>query len=108
MSLARGPLKASPARAQECLIRWWLILRKHGVVIISVPDMEETFNLIENGDIKFGLRHLRGSRRNLYNWHSAWYTRNSLVELCESIGFAVEPLLNFHDYPALVVRLHKQ
>lgn len=95
----------SPTRAAFTLRHWALLLRDGGVLILSVPDMAQTLEWIEQDDRRaFALRHLRGSLRTPHSRHWAWYTRETLPELLQAHGFEVSLLPNFHAYPAVVVR----
>jgi predicted SAM-dependent methyltransferase len=98
----------SPAHATIALSHWHGILRYHAPLIISIPDMYETLDMIET-EPKFAMRHLLGRQRgDYYNTHHAWYTRATLSELLEFHGFKVEHLQNFHFYPAIVVKAVKR
>ena len=99
----------SPVSALSTLINWWSVLTPGGVLVISVPDMRETLKLLEgtHAEQSFAIRHLRGSARDEFNYHQAWYTPESFTELLQSVGFTVEILYNFHLYPAIVRRARK-
>lgn len=97
----------TPAQAVRALKGWHDELKRERPIILSVPDMAGTLDIIERGgDVAFALRHLRGrTTEDHFNSHHAWYTKDTLVELLEFIGFhRVEVLPNFHFYPAIVVR----
>lgn len=88
-----------------------ILLEDNGVLYLSVPDTEETFDWLEDRDQAkraFALRHLRGSRRDAHTIHKAWYTVETLTEAVEFAGFAGWTVLtNFHVYPAIVLRAIK-
>lgn len=100
----------TPCEAYDALDRWHRALKHGRPLILSVPDMDGTLELIEKGnsqDIAFALRHLRGRAGSKYHTHKAWYTRETLAELVAWFGFDVMQLPNFHFYPALVIRAVK-
>ena len=96
-----------PADAMMALVHWRDILRYGRPLIISVPDMEGTLDLLAT-DFDFALRHLRGRQGDYANAHHAWYTEAGLCGLLKWFDFRVEMLDNFHFYPAIVVRAIKQ
>lgn len=96
----------NPPDLPRTLTHWWNILRDKAPLIISVPDCNETLDLMESNP-KFAIRHLRGSLRDGYSSHLSWFTKATLVELLEDYGFTVEILPNMHFYPAVVVRAKK-
>lgn len=98
----------SPLTALRVLHYWHYILVKNGVVIVSVPDMDGTLDWAADGQLEFALRHLRGSRRDEFNVHKSWWTRETLKEALDYSKFEVEWLENFHLYPALVIKGRKQ
>lgn len=98
----------TPVGALWALKRWRAALRMGGVLIMSVPDMTGTLDLIEHGDTSFALRHLRGRQGDKWNSHHAWYTRETLIELLEFSDFDnVIELPNMHFYPAITVKAIK-
>jgi hypothetical protein len=98
----------TPMQAIKTLQRWYVNLRNGGVLVLSVPDMTGTLELIERGDAEFALRHLRGRQGDRYNSHWAWYTGETIMELIGEHGFnKVHRLSNFHFYPAIVVKAIK-
>ena len=100
----------TPVEAITALRRWNSNLRRDGVLIVSVPDMRGTLELIErgDGDTEFAIRHLRGRMGDKFNCHWAWYTTETLIELLEFMNFdKVFQLPNFHFYPAVVVKAIK-
>ena len=84
-------------------------LRKPGVLIVSVPDMNGTLDLLEDPEnAAFVARHLRGSLRDKWNERRSWWTYETLYKAFEWVGFyAVCPLPNFHAYPAIVMKGQK-
>lgn len=102
----------SPVRALGALRRWHSALKHNAPIILSVPDMLGTLDLIERGksdDIAFALRHLRGRMGgDTFNTHHAWYTHATLAEMLRFIGFErVSELPNMHFYPAIVIKAFK-
>lgn len=100
----------SPVKAAHLLTLLHSMMRPGAPLIVSVPDMEGTINMLEHGtgyQHAFGIRHLRGSRRDSFNVHKAWYTRDTLDELLEASGYMVRDIPNFHLYPAIVIRAEK-
>lgn len=95
----------SPIKAIDALYHWHRILKHGQPLVMSVPDMAGTLDMIERqDDIHFALRHLRGRESNHYNSHHAWYTTDTLSELVNFCGFVVNPIENFHFYPAICIR----
>ena len=100
----------TPASAIKTLGRWYSNLRRGGVLVMSVPDMTGTLELIErgNGSTEFALRHLRGRMGDKHNTHQAWYTKETLTELLGTMGFSsINELPNMHFYPAITVKAIK-
>lgn len=106
----------SPKEGIDLLILLHRLLVPGGVLILSVPDMTDTLDWLEWADretiegaekFHFALRHLRGSRRDAYNHHKAWYTEETLFELVQAAWFSPCMLDNFHVYPALVLQAIK-
>jgi predicted SAM-dependent methyltransferase len=98
----------TPVNAMFALRRWRVALKVGAPLILSVPDMDGTLELIERGDSDFALRHLRGRTGDRWNSHHAWYTRDTLIELLEYADFvSVMQLPNLHFYPAIVVKAIK-
>jgi hypothetical protein len=90
------------------LNHWHTILKPKGVLILSVPEMDGTIELLKHSDtLSFAIRHLGGSRRDSYNYHKTWFNRGDILWLLESHGFAVQFLPNIHLYPSIVVRAIK-
>jgi predicted SAM-dependent methyltransferase len=96
-----------PAEAMIALTHWREILWHGQPLVMSVPDMEGTLDMLDT-DYDFALRHLRGRKGDYANSHHAWYTKAGLCGLLKWLDFRVEVLDNFHFYPALVVRAIKQ
>ena len=98
----------TPAHATMALAHWHCILRYHAPLILSVPDMYETLDMIDT-EPEFARRHMLGRQKGDYlNTHHAWYTLSTLTELLIFSGFSiVMSLPNFHFYPAIVVRACK-
>jgi len=103
----------SPAEAEWALYNWNDLLYPDGVLVLTVPDMQATLNLIESANrenvvgsqqFNFALRHLRGSQRDEFNVHKSWYTPEGLRELMEAHGFETTLIENPHLYPAIAVR----
>lgn len=100
----------SPVQALQLLTRWHDALYVGRPLVLSVPDMGNTLNLLQHGGEyarAFAVRHLRGSGRDPWNWHKAWYLPSTLAEMLASAGFrSVVMRENFHDYPAIVVKAY--
>ena len=81
-------------------------LRKPGVLIVSVPDMDGTFEWLGDPEkVSFAARHLRGSLLDKWSKHHSWWTHETLAKAFEWVGFdSVRPLPNFHAYPAIVMK----
>jgi len=84
-------------------------LRKPGVLIVSVPDMDGTLDLLEDPEkVAFAARHLRGAERDKWSFRRSWWTYETLYKAFEWVGFnAVQSLPNFHVYPAIVMKGQK-
>lgn len=98
----------TPATAIQVLRSWHETLKHGGRLVMSVPDTLGTLALMQS-EYKFAMRHMLGRNggSDKYNSHFAWYTKDTLTELLEFVGFKVEMLPNFHFYPAIVVRAIK-
>lgn len=90
----------------DTLNHWWDVLRMKGVLIISVPEMDGTIELLKNpATHDFAVRHLGGSRRDSFNFHKSWFNEEDVISLLKQTGFRnIEILPNFHLYPAVVAR----
>lgn len=98
----------SPLRVLQTLRDWHALVVPHGVLVLSVPDMDGTLESLERNErTEFMVRHLRGSRRDEFNLHRSWWTRSTLAEVLTACGYGVEWLENCHVYPALVLRARK-
>lgn len=97
----------TPITAMRTLQHWRSILKWDRPLILSVPDMVGTLDILAT-DYDFALRHLRGRQGNRYNSHHAWYTRDTFVELLQAARFRVKVLPNIHFYPAIVCRAVKE
>lgn len=99
----------SPIKALDALYHWHRILKHGQPLVMSVPDMTGTLDMIERqDDIHFAFRHLRGRESNHHNSHHAWYTVDTLSELLSFCEFKVNLLPNFHFYPAICVKAIKK
>ena len=96
-------------QVQDTLLHWWSVLKTGGSLIISVPEMDETLDMLKYWDTyDFAARHLRGPRKGQYDYHRAWFTKETLQALLERQHFGqIEFLPNIHFYPALIVRAKK-
>ena len=97
----------TPVEAIKTLDHWHALLKSGAPLVLSVPDMLGTMFLLESDDEQersFAVRHLRGSYKNEYARHYAWYTETTLTQLLEHCGFQVERLPNFHLYPSILLR----
>ena len=99
----------APYDVDTALTHWWNLLRPGGVLIVSVPRMDDTLALLhQRGETHdFAVRHLEGSRRDEYNRHRSWFNPQDLEQLLTRHGFTAKLLDNFHLYPAVVVRAVK-
>ena len=101
----------SPYDVRMTLLHWWNILKPGGSLVLSVPDVDETLDMLINGeDPNIVVRLLRGSMRDDYAAHISWFTKSELVRLLVEETHFEEPewLPNFHLYPALVLRTRKK
>ncbi len=82
------------------------VLRKPGVLIVSVPDMDGALDWLEDPEkAAFAIRHLRGVLRDRRSKHHSWWTHETLAKAFEWVGFdSVRLLQNFHAYPAIVMK----
>ena len=98
----------SPLEAQMTIDQFHSLLRPGGVLIVSVPDMEETLNNIETCDpemVAFSVRHLRGTRKDQWSYHKSWWTEETLGLAFRWVGFrTIGALDNFHAYPSVVMK----
>lgn len=97
----------------KLLKEWHRILVGGGVLLISIPNLIETFKLLESAktveEMNWAIRLIYGSQKNEFSFHKWGYTFETLSNLCKSVGFkAVEKIdLIKHDYPMLIVRSSK-
>lgn len=95
----------------DALSNWYRFLSPGGVLIVSVPDMDATIELLHHEDTRdFAIRHLGGSRRDEWNYHKSWFNTVDVIHRLWEAGFAVakiEVLPNIHLYPAIVCRAVK-
>lgn len=90
------------------LYDWFGMLRPGGTLILSVPDMDETLEMIHT-EPELAYRHLRGAKKSVWSQHQSWYTKRSLIQMLSNhsrVASVVE-LDNFHFYPAIVLRITK-
>ena len=99
----------TPGWGRITLLHFWNILKPGGTLILSVPDVPQTIQLLKNPNtLNFGIRHLEGSLKNKYSQHNSWYSTDSLLELLDEMGFNNLQLLpNIHLYPAVVIKCQK-
>ena len=85
------------------------VLRKPGVLIVSVPDTIGSLDwMVDSEKVAFATRHLRGSMKDDWSQHQSWWTHATLAKAFEWVGFdAVRPLANFHCYPSVVMHGQK-
>src|SRR3972149_10228953 len=61
----------SPTGAIKALRHWHDLLWLGQPLVLSVPDMEGTLDILET-DLPFAIRHLRGRQGDEFNTHKAW------------------------------------
>jgi predicted SAM-dependent methyltransferase len=95
---------------------FYTMLQTGGHFIVSVPDMDESLKWLNdsihpfpNQDLtKFIIRHLGGSKKDAWSTHRSWWTNETLKKVLEWVGFKnIQGLLNFHCYPAIVLKASK-
>lgn len=70
------------------LKRWYEILKKGGVIKLSVPDLEKVFLQYKNGtSLKKLMGFLYGGQNYEHNYHYVGFDYNTLKEDLEQIGF---------------------
>lgn len=71
------------------LKEWWRVLKRGGILRISVPDFEKIINiyLSERKDIKSIIGPLMGGQDNSYNFHKSVFNEHYLKELLLLTGF---------------------
>ena len=90
------------------LSNWHRAMHRDGVLILSVPDVAATVEMLLDEETRdFAIQHLAGTRKDEYSYHRTHYTAQTLELLLNAYGFFAEALENFHRYPALVVRAVK-
>ena len=82
-------------KVEEILRDWFRVLKPGGVIHIRCPDMEAIAEkVILSG--KFGWKEISwyvyGGQDYEFNYHKAGFTKRTLKELLESIGFVVEEI----------------
>jgi len=115
----------SEKEVPEILKTFYDILQIEGKLIISVPDMPGTCELLmntvdiykthdklnlgnEQNDIDYVYRLIYGSQNNEFAFHKSAFDNKKLNALLKNTGFKnIEYLENMHDYPALVVTAYK-
>jgi hypothetical protein len=91
--------------ARYCLGEWCAALRPGGVLVLSVPDTDETLEMLARPETHdFALRHLAGTHKGPEYWHKSHWTHDSLLRAMREVGFKVSVLPNPHFYPAVCVR----
>lgn len=85
------------------------LLGQGGILIVSVPDMEESMDWLANPEkTAFTIRHLRGSLKDRWSIHRSWWTSETLEKALAWVGFRdIQRLDNFHCYPSIVMRCDK-
>ena len=88
---------------------FYSLLDHGGVLIVSVPDMEESLDWLADPEkTEFTIRHLRGSLKDRWSIHRSWWTGESLENALAWVGFReIQRLENFHCYPSVVMRCVK-
>lgn len=79
----------SHSKLSEVLQEWQRVLKKGGILRISVPDFEKLVNVYfsERNDIKSIIGPLMGGQDNSYNFHKSVFNENYLKELLLLSGF---------------------
>lgn len=79
----------SHCKLSEVLKEWYRVLKKNGILRISVPDFDKIVNVYfsEKNDIKSIISPLMGGQDNLYNFHKSVFNENYLKELLLLTGF---------------------
>ena len=90
----------------NALDSFYSLLSHGGILIVSVPDMEESMNWLADPEkTEFTIRHLRGSLKDRWSIHRSWWTAESLENALSWVGFRdIQRLDNFHCYPSIVMR----
>lgn len=79
----------SHSKLSEVLKEWHRVLKRGGILRLSVPDFEKIINiyLSEEKDIKSIIGPLMGGQDNAYNFHKSVFNENYLRELLLLSGF---------------------
>lgn len=90
------------------LAYWYALLRKCGKVHIDIPDLVGTAEGISSAetatDQQWYTRLMFGSQRNEHNFHKAMYSKETIAQLLDEVGFHdIKILPNIHFYPAFAV-----
>lgn len=76
-------------KISEVLREWYRILKKDGILRISVPDFDKLIDVYfnEEKDIKTIIGPLMGGQDNFYNFHKSVFNEKYLKELLLDVGF---------------------
>lgn len=71
------------------LREWYRVLKRDGILRISVPDFDRLINVYNNEgkDLRAIIGPLMGGQDNPYNFHKAIFNKEYLAELLFSVGF---------------------
>jgi SAM-dependent methyltransferase len=88
------------------------ILETNGVLIVGVPDIKETANILVNsrtkGEEDWCLRLIYGTQYNKFSHHYCGYTLESLRQLLLKYGFNnIMELPNINFYPSIHIKAIK-
>jgi hypothetical protein len=89
---------------------FYSLLDSSGIFILSVPDIRGTLEWLDDpAKMEFAKRHLLGSKKDDWSTHKSWWTQESLKKTLDWVGFKdIQELLNFHCYPAVVMKAIKR
>lgn len=98
-----------PDDGVRALVHWHDLLKRDGILVLSVPDTTETVEMLLNECTRnFAIQHLAGTRTDQHSYHHNHFTRLCLATLLTLHDYGeIEFLSNFHRYPAIVMRAKK-